>query len=109
GSYTYTPDAGFSGQDFLTFQLADDDGDTSNYQTARFNVQPVRAALTWGDQPSPAKDSYNEYINLNNDVENSDNIPDNTESTLVPHDSDVRTLNLKTNVALLDGSKATST
>ena len=81
-----------------------------NYATAFVTVQPVKAALTWSDQPPGIDPSYSETLNLNNDIENPDGIPDNQEPTRLPGDADVRTLTLGVTTgvdALADGSTVT--
>ena len=111
GTYTYTAPATLHSDspvgDWFTYYITDSNGNQSSYATAFVTVQPVKAALTWSDQPAGIDPSYNETVNLNNDIENPDGIPDNQEPTLVPGDADVRTLNLKVTPSLPNGSTVT--
>jgi hypothetical protein len=54
GSFTYTPDSGFVGPDYFTWQV-DDGSKQGDYATAFIDVQPVTAgvALTVGGYTSP--------------------------------------------------------
>ncbi|HLF98037.1 MAG TPA: Ig-like domain-containing protein, partial [Methylococcaceae bacterium] len=49
GTYTYTPDANYNGEDSIVYQVNDGQLD-SNLATVRFTVTPVNDAPTAGDQ-----------------------------------------------------------
>ena len=111
GAYIYHAPSTLAGLnpigDWFTYYVTDSDGNKSNYATVFVTLQPVKAALTWSDQPAGSDPSYSETLNVNNDIENTDDIPDNTEAALVPGDTDVRELNLNVSTPLPNGSNVT--
>ena len=76
GSFTYTPNAGFSGTDNFTYRVTDGDGDTSNVATVTINVSDTN------QPPVATADSYSVsmdttlIVNANDGVLQNDSDPD---------------------------------
>ncbi|MDD2840749.1 MAG: tandem-95 repeat protein, partial [Rickettsiales bacterium] len=84
GSFAYTPNANFNGNDSFTYNITDSDGATSNTATVHINVNSINdAPIISGDAKS--QDVYigdNFVYNLGNDLAFSDVEGDNIQLSI---------------------------